>query len=117
MNVPAKITESGPSVEAALVERLEAEDPTTVQQAIEALGHVGDVAAKAALRGYIAENPDAELRLLMAAMRALGYHLVVDIQFQPSLTGIASTLSPSTSVAVSVTGASGLPIWSFATNG
>jgi len=62
-----------PAIEAALIARLAAKDPAVAQQAIEALGHTGADAAKAALRDTIAKNPDAELRLLMAALRALGH--------------------------------------------
>ena len=42
------------------------------QQACEAWGHTGDAKARAALRRHLAEHPDDELRVLMAAMRALG---------------------------------------------
>jgi len=62
-----------PAVEAKLVARLSAKDPASVCRAIEALGHVGDKAARTALRDYVAKHPDGELRTVMAAVRALGH--------------------------------------------
>jgi HEAT repeat protein len=62
-----------PAIEAELAKRLADKDPLVVRSAIEALGHTGGDAAKAALRDFLARNPDAELRTLMAALRALGH--------------------------------------------
>jgi HEAT repeat protein len=44
-----------------------------VHMAIEALGHVGGDQGKAAIRFWLKNNPKSELRILMAAMRSLGY--------------------------------------------
>ncbi|HUU10160.1 MAG TPA: hypothetical protein VM431_06415, partial [Phycisphaerae bacterium] len=61
------------AVEAALIARLGAKESPTVQTAAESLGHVGGDAAKAALREFLAKNPDADLRTQLAALRALGH--------------------------------------------
>lgn len=61
------------TIETRLVGDLSATNRLVRHQAIEALGHVGDQLAKAALREYLASHPDEELRQLMAAIRALGY--------------------------------------------
>ncbi|MFW6162475.1 MAG: HEAT repeat domain-containing protein [Planctomycetota bacterium] len=61
------------AIEAARIEELAADDPIMVRRAVEALGHVGGDAARAALRDYVSSHPDAELRLLMAALRAIGH--------------------------------------------
>ncbi len=44
-----------------------------VYMAIEALGHIGGQDAGRAIRLWLADNPAGELRLMMAAMRSLGY--------------------------------------------
>lgn len=60
------------SVEAGLVATLSAPGRLARHQAIEALGHLGGAPARAALLDYISQNPDGELRQMMAAIRALG---------------------------------------------
>ena len=66
-----------PAIEAVHVALLDHNDPAVVQKAVEALGHTGGVAARAALRGYLAKGltatPEPPLRTLMAAERALGH--------------------------------------------
>ena len=63
-----------PAVEAGLIQRLADEDPVAVQEAIEALGHTGADAARAALRDYLAKNhTTAGLNRVLAALRALGH--------------------------------------------
>lgn len=59
--------------EAALMRRLDDKEPLVVHEAIEALGHIGDAAGRDALRQYLADHPDGELRILMATIRALGH--------------------------------------------
>ncbi len=49
------------------------DDPAVVQKAIEALGHIGGDAAKRALREFVSSHQQGDLRVTMAAMRALGY--------------------------------------------
>ena len=44
-----------------------------VHMAIEALGHIGGDAGKKAIRDWLKANPKGELRMLMAAIRSLGY--------------------------------------------
>ena len=44
-----------------------------VQMALEALGHVGGDLGKRAIRLWLKDNPKTELRVVMAAMRSLGY--------------------------------------------
>ena len=44
-----------------------------VHMAIEALGHVGGDEGKKAIRVWLKSNPSGELRIMMAAMRSLGY--------------------------------------------
>ncbi len=44
-----------------------------VHMAIEALGHVGGENGKKAIRYWMKSNPSGELRILMAAIRSLGY--------------------------------------------
>jgi HEAT repeat protein len=60
-----------------------------VQMAIETLGHVGGEQSKRAIRLWLKENPNGELRILMAAMRSLGY--LRDQQAIPDLVGILNT--------------------------
>jgi HEAT repeat protein len=61
------------AIEKSLIERLSSKDPQDVILALEALGHVGGAAGKKAIRKFLAENAQAELRIQMAAMRSLGY--------------------------------------------
>ena len=44
-----------------------------VHMALEALGHVGGEKAKKAVRMWLASNPRGELRIMLAAIRSLGY--------------------------------------------
>jgi len=62
-----------PAVEAGLIARLSSKDVVEAHDAIEALGHVGGERAGAALRDYLSAHTDGELRVTMAAMRALGH--------------------------------------------
>lgn len=55
-----------------LCARLASPERLEVWKAVEALGHVGTKAAGDALAAWIDAHPDAELRVLMAALRALG---------------------------------------------
>ncbi|MBI2300196.1 MAG: HEAT repeat domain-containing protein, partial [Armatimonadetes bacterium] len=48
-------------------------DGAALQELAEATGHVGGSAGAAALRAWLAEHPDGELRPVLAAMRALGW--------------------------------------------
>ncbi|MDP7286411.1 MAG: HEAT repeat domain-containing protein [Phycisphaerae bacterium] len=57
-----------------------------VHMAIEALGHVGGEAGKKAIRDWLTSNPKGELRMLMAAIRSLGY--LQDRQAIPDLVAI-----------------------------
>ena len=66
-------TNSREAMEKAVIAKLASKDTAEVQSAIEVLGHVGADAARAALRVYLKKNPDGELRVMMAAMRSLGY--------------------------------------------
>jgi len=61
------------AIEKAVIAKLASKDTAEVQMAIETLSHVGGGPAKAALRDYLTKNPDGELRVLMAAMRSLGF--------------------------------------------
>ena len=61
------------AAEAALIARLAAKDDAAVQRAAETLGHIGGDTARAALREYLTKNPEASLRVQMAALRALGH--------------------------------------------
>lgn len=61
------------AIEGGLIARLSSEDVQEVYLAIEALGHVGGAAGAKAIRAFLDANPDAELRVAMAAMRSLGY--------------------------------------------
>ena len=60
-----------------------------VHMAIEALGHVGGDAGKKAIRDWLKSNPKGELRMLMAAMRSLGY--LQDRKAIPDLVAIMNT--------------------------
>ena len=61
------------AIEKSLIERISAKSNQEVQMAIEALGHIAGPAGTRAIREFLADNDDAELRLMMAAMRSLGY--------------------------------------------
>jgi len=61
------------AIETALIARLASKDIIEVYNAIEALGHVGADAGKTALRDYLKANVGGELRVSMAAMRAIGH--------------------------------------------
>lgn len=61
------------AIENALIQKISTNDQQDVHMAIEALGHVGADAGKRAIRDYLQKNPKGELRILMAAMRSLGY--------------------------------------------
>ena len=62
-----------PSSQQIAIDALADREPVIVQDGIETLGHIAGDAGKAALRDYLAKHPDGDLRLLMAAMRALGH--------------------------------------------
>jgi len=57
-----------------------------VHMAIEAIGHVGSDRGKKAIRIWLKDNPKGELRVMMAAMRSLGY--LQDRQAIPDLIAI-----------------------------
>jgi HEAT repeat protein len=61
------------AIEADLVARAKSDDPIEAHLAIEALGHVGGEAAKAALREYVASGRDDSTVARLAAIRALGF--------------------------------------------
>lgn len=61
------------AIEEALIQKLSINDQQEVHMALEALGHVGADAGRKAIREYLQKNPKGELRILMAAMRSLGY--------------------------------------------
>ena len=69
----AKGTTDWDQAEQDLIEKMSGEDRQDVHMAIEALGHIGGEAGKRAIRQYLKDNPTGELRMLMAAMRSLGY--------------------------------------------
>jgi HEAT repeat protein len=60
----------GPTSSAATASGKAAQD---VHMAIEALGHVGGELGRKAIRLWLKSNPRGELRMMMAAMRSLGY--------------------------------------------
>jgi len=74
------------ALEGELIEKLGGTGHEDVHLALEALGHVGGAAGKAAIRRYLQDNPEGELRVLMAAIRSLGY--LEDRQAVPLLTDI-----------------------------
>jgi len=74
------------SLENGLIVQLGATDPQEVHLAAEALGHIGGDKGRQALREYLQNNPDGELRVLMAAMRSLGY--LSDSEAVPRLTAV-----------------------------
>jgi HEAT repeat protein len=81
-----------PVVEENLIARLNSPAPQTVHLAIEALGHIGGEKARAALRQFLVDHPDGELRTLMAAIRALGH-----LRDQASVPLLAKLLLPEAS--------------------
>jgi len=60
-------------VEKDLIARVESDDPVAAHLAIEALGHVGAEAAKAALQKYLTSDRKDSLVARLAAIRALGH--------------------------------------------
>jgi HEAT repeat protein len=74
------------AVEESLLDDLSSTDHQEVHLAIEALGHVGSDTGRKALRDYLESNPNGELRILMAAIRSLGW--MEDHQAVPLLTTI-----------------------------
>jgi len=74
------------AMEQALIEKMSREDHQDVHMAIEALGHVGGPAGRKAIRDYLQKSPKGELRILMAAMRSLGY--LQDREAIPALVAI-----------------------------
>jgi len=60
------------TIEKRLIERLESTDAAEVHLAVEALGHIAGPAGEAALRDYLKKHHNGNLRIAMAAMRALG---------------------------------------------
>ena len=75
-----------PAIETALIQKVSGNDQQDVHMAIEALGHVGGDAGKKAIRDYLQKNPNGELRILMAAIRSLGY--LQDREAIPALVAI-----------------------------
>ncbi|MBN2450430.1 MAG: HEAT repeat domain-containing protein [Lentisphaeria bacterium] len=61
------------SIETDLCRRLEAGDPSDLQRAAEALGHVGGRAGAEALLDALGRHADGDLRLVESIARALGY--------------------------------------------
>jgi len=74
------------AIENALIQKVWGNDQQDVHMAIEALGHVGGDAGKKAIRDYLQKNPKGELRILMAALRSLGY--LQDREAIPALVAI-----------------------------
>jgi HEAT repeat protein len=66
-------TNDWPVIERALIARLRAGDAATTEDAINALGHVGGDAARDALRDLVARDFGENLRVNLAALRALGH--------------------------------------------
>ncbi|MBT8037435.1 MAG: HEAT repeat domain-containing protein [Verrucomicrobiae bacterium] len=60
-------------IERQLMRRLSSDDPQNKLMALQTLGHVGGECAKKSIREFVANNPDAQLRVLMTAIRSLGY--------------------------------------------
>ena len=61
------------AIETQLGKMLLSEDAIAQFNAAQAMGHVGSKDSAAALRDFIAGNPDAPLRTIIAAIRSLGY--------------------------------------------
>jgi HEAT repeat protein len=74
------------ATEQRLIDQVASSDPQEVHLALEALGHVGGDAGRQAIRDYLQAHPEGELRILMAAMRALGH--LKDGDAVPMLVGI-----------------------------
>lgn len=75
-------------LESELIAELSGAGHEDVHLALEAIGHVGGDAGKAAIRQYLQENAEGELRILMAAIRSLGH--LNDHEAIPLLAGILS---------------------------
>lgn len=74
------------AIESRLIGMLSSKDAAVQLSSAQALGHVGSEDAKTALRSFVSRNPDASLRVIMAAIRSLGY--LRDVQAIPMLTAI-----------------------------
>ncbi|MBL7189083.1 MAG: HEAT repeat domain-containing protein [Phycisphaerae bacterium] len=74
------------AIESRLIRMLSSRDAVVQLSCARALGHVGSEDAKAALREFLAQNPNASLRVMMAAIRSLGH--LRDAQAIPMLTTI-----------------------------
>ncbi|MHC4147401.1 MAG: HEAT repeat domain-containing protein, partial [Planctomycetota bacterium] len=61
------------AIESHLIGMLSSDDAVSQLSAVRAIGHVGLEDGKAALRDFIAQNPNASLRVIIAAIRSLGY--------------------------------------------
>ncbi|HLB72505.1 MAG TPA: HEAT repeat domain-containing protein, partial [Sedimentisphaerales bacterium] len=61
------------AIESSLVKALSSDDPIAQFNAAQAIGHVGSQDSAAVLRDFIARNPEAPLRTIIAAIRSLGY--------------------------------------------
>ncbi|MHC4165768.1 MAG: HEAT repeat domain-containing protein [Planctomycetota bacterium] len=73
-------------IEEHLIGKLSSENVVEQLNSARALGHVGSGDGKAALRDFVAENPNASLRVIIAAIRSLGY--LRDVEAIPLLTKI-----------------------------
>jgi HEAT repeat protein len=69
------------AIEARLIETLSSDDAASQLSCVRAIGHVGSEDARAALRGFIAQDPNIPLRVIIAAIRSLGY--LRDVQAIP----------------------------------
>jgi HEAT repeat protein len=74
------------AIESHLIRMLSSQDAVVQLSCARALGHVGSDDGKAALREFVAHNPNVSLRVMMAAIRSLGY--LHDSQAIPMLTAI-----------------------------
>jgi HEAT repeat protein len=74
------------ALESRLIRMLSSADPVVQLSCAQALGHVGSDDAKAALREFVAQNPNGSLRVMIAAIRSLGY--LRDLEAIPLLTTI-----------------------------
>ncbi|MHC4627860.1 MAG: HEAT repeat domain-containing protein, partial [Planctomycetota bacterium] len=75
-----------PTIESRLIRTLSSQDTVVQLNCAQALGHSGSDDGKAALRKFVARNPNASLRVMMAAIRSLGY--LRDAEAIPILTTI-----------------------------
>ena len=60
------------TIEKRLIDRLDNTDAAQVHLAVETLGHIGGPVGAAAMRDYLKEHHNENLRIAIAAMRALG---------------------------------------------